>query len=102
MREAKLRREGLVQSREAGLGGSVVGEGGGAELANDGRDIHNSSTVGGADEGRKEGLESVEGPEKVGGKGGVDFGEGKIEEGLALDNGGVVDKNSRGAELWLR
>lgn len=91
-----------MERRQARLGGGVVGEGGGAELTDDGGDVDDGAAGGRAGEGGEECLEGVEGAEEVGGDGGVDLGEGEVEEGLPLDYGGVVDEDGWGAELSFR
>jgi hypothetical protein len=79
-----------MQSCQGGFGRTVVGELRGAkvgEYAGHGYD----GAVAGADHAREEGFEGVEGAEDVDAEGLFDFGEGEIEEGFAVYDGGVVD-----------
>lgn len=80
-----------MQGGDAGFGGRVVGELGGADVADDRGDGDDGAAAVGAGEGREEGVQGVEVREEVGGEGAVDFGEGEGEEGLAEDEGRVVD-----------
>lgn len=80
-----------MQRRDAGFSGRVVGELRGADVADDRGDGDDGAAAGGAGEGGEEGVQGVEVREEVGGEGAVDFCEGEGEEGLAEDEGGVVD-----------
>jgi hypothetical protein len=91
VRLAQLGGERAVQGRDAGLGGRVIGQVGGADGANDGGDGNDGAADLAARQGGEEGLEGVEVAEQVGREGLFDLGEGEGEEGFADDDGRVVD-----------
>lgn len=62
-----------MESSEAGFGSGVVGELGGAEVADYRGDVDDGAAAAAADDGGEEGLEAVEWAEEVGGYAGVDF-----------------------------
>lgn len=88
-----------VHGHDAGLGGGVVGQTGGAQVADDGSDVDDGAATAGADEGWEEGLETVQGAQEVGGQAGIEFVEGEVQEGFSNDDGGVIDENGGGAKL---
>lgn len=95
----KLGGEGAVEGGEAGLGGAVVREVGGAEVTENRGDVDDCATVFGGQHAGEEGLDGVEGGEQVDREGAGDLLGGEFEEGLAVDDGSVVDEDGRGAEL---
>ncbi|KZL79934.1 hypothetical protein CI238_10222, partial [Colletotrichum incanum] len=99
VRGCELGGQRLVQGRDAGLGGGVVRQGRGAQVAEDRGHGHDGAAVAAADHGREEGLKGVEVCREVRGDGLFNVLELEVQEGLALDDGGVVDQDGGGAEI---
>jgi len=87
-----------VESCDASFSSSIVCELCSTDLAKDTGNC-NYSALPSAYHSGKEGLGSVKVGEEVDSEVTVNFIQGKVEEGLAIDNGSIVDENRRCSKL---
>ena len=96
----ELGAQGSVVCGQGGFGGCVVGEVGGAEVAENGGDGDESAASWMIEEGREEEGVKVELGEDVGGKGLLRVFWREFDEAFAMDDGCAVDENCGKAKLW--